>query len=264
MSNFPKVYYFKRYMQRKTQVKIMNIIEHVESSESKEDFKKKISELTKREIKLIEMRTRGQSRNELWFHYRRGVITATLSRRISHAIKKGGGERNVKINAAITKLQRKQLWFPAITWGRLNEQNGINEFLKKFKRKHYDVSIIQPGLLLYETCPFIGGSADALVTCSCCGRFILEVKCPYSLRNQNPIIDGHKLPYLSDDLKLRKNHVYFSQIQTYLALFGISKAFLAVWTPLETLIVEVDADKTYWDKLKDDMVKYYYNNYLQF
>ena len=33
---------------------------------------------------------------------------------------------------------------------------------------------------------FIGASSDAVVSCSCCGKGVLQIKCPYSIANQIP------------------------------------------------------------------------------
>lgn len=51
---------------------------------------------------------------------------------------------------------------------------------------HKDVKAEPCGLFLMQKKYFVGASPDAVVSCSCCGEGILEIKCPYSIENQIP------------------------------------------------------------------------------
>ena len=59
--------------------------------------------------------------------------------------------------------------------------------------------IIQ-GTCIWPCChtayPFLGASPDGLVCCSCCGKGLLEIKCPYSIRDRDPgmVTGGDFLP----------------------------------------------------------------------
>ena len=64
---------------------------------------------------------------------------------------------------------------------------------------------------------FIGASSDAVVSCSCCGKGVLQIKCPYSIANQIP--SGSNLTNLrkttvDGKVKLVISHPYYSQVQT--------------------------------------------------
>ena len=248
-------------MIKKRQDSLLNVAQLISTSRTRQEFLNKLQNITLRELWMIERRTRGQSRNVNWFHYRKSIITATLSYRIANAVKRG--EESERINTAITKIESVQLFYPAITYGRENEQNGIDSFIKIFKTKHFDVRVIQPGLCLDKTCLIIGGSADAIVICSCCGPSILEIKCPYSLRNDRALKDGNKLVYLDENFKLRTKTSYYYQIQTYLGIYGFEKAYLGVWTPKDILIIDIEFDKHFWVNLKRELCMYYFNSYLK-
>ena len=161
----------------------------IELSNDIDDFTKRLHGLTFREINAISKRTEGQSSNALWYFYRKSIITATLTKRISSS-----EEENWKINAAITKIRSVQLFYPSIRFGRDNEKNGIQSFMRDFRKRHYNAEYSQPGLRLHPKYRFIGGSCDALLHCDCCGPTLLEVKCAYSLRDTKNIKKDAKQP----------------------------------------------------------------------
>ena len=88
-------------MRKKARDELVNITRLIETSQNVHEFNIKLQNITIRDLHTIESRTRGQSNNSNWYYYRKGVITATLAQRISHAVKTG---RSEKINAAISKI----------------------------------------------------------------------------------------------------------------------------------------------------------------
>ena len=74
--------------------------------------------------------------------------------------------------------------------------------------------------VLTKTLPFsntvtlhlVGASPDGLVSCTCCGNGILEIKCPYSVRNSLPT-DVSYITKTNVGYNLSKKHDYFYQVQ---------------------------------------------------
>ena len=67
------------------------------------------------------------------------------------------------------------------------------------------------------------GGHDAVVSCGCCGKGLLEIKCPYSIANQIPC--EINLTYLRKSaVKGKVNlvciHPYYSQVQTQMGVTG--------------------------------------------
>ena len=85
--------------------------------------------------------------------------------------------------------------------------------------QHDDFTMSSSGFVLNPEWPHLGASPDGIVNCSCCGRGVLEVKCPYTHRYnsvqdiardsssclQTSDTDGS--PYLDHD------HAYYYQVQ---------------------------------------------------
>ena len=258
---FPPLFKFKHYMIKKKQNELTNIAQIIKKAQSKKELLYYINNITVRDIKKIERRTVGQSSNTNWFYYRRGVITGTTTYRIVNAVKKG--KENENINNAISKLYNQQLFYPAIKYGRDNEQNAIDAFTKIIRPKHHGLKIKQVGLRLDHNHPYIGGSADGEVQCLCCKNMILEVKCPFSIKDHSVKTHGHQLAYLNDKLELRKNHYYYYQIQTYLGIYGYDKAYFCIWTKKDTHIIIIEYDHQLWLNMKSNLCKYYFDFYLK-
>ena len=51
------------------------------------------------------------------------------------------------------------------------------------KEGHIDFEITKSGLIIDPIYPFMGASPDGLVSCTCCGHGVLEVKCPFSCKD---------------------------------------------------------------------------------
>ena len=42
------------------------------------------------------------------------------------------------------------------------------------------------GTVISEEYPFLSASPDLQVSCECCGTGLVEIKCPYSIRDKSP------------------------------------------------------------------------------
>lgn len=90
---------------------------------------------------------------------------------------------------------------------------------------------------------------------------IVEVKHPYSLRNQK-IDDCLSKPnfYLERRdrrLRLKKDRNYMYQIQGNLAISGRKKCYFIVWTTEETLIEEIEFDPEMWKTMLPLIEEFY-------
>ena len=61
------------------------------------------------------------------------------------------------------------------------EINAVNKFCEIFSNSHKNAQLVECGLFLDKMHPYIGASPDRMVTCDCCPKACVEVKCPYSM-----------------------------------------------------------------------------------
>ena len=52
------------------------------------------------------------------------------------------------------------------------------------KDTHTEFRVSDSGLVINPQWPCFGASPDGIVSCKCCGRGVLEIKCPYCHRNK--------------------------------------------------------------------------------
>ena len=92
------------------------------------------------------------------------------------------------------------------------------------------------GFIVDQESPFLGASPDSLVECTCCGRGVLEVKCPFRAKEAyslEQVAEEHKdfclqlLP--SKTLKHSRNHAYYLRCQ--LQIYTTKRAYcdFVVW-----------------------------------
>ena len=60
------------------------------------------------------------------------------------------------------------------------------EYVRLMKGNHDSFEVTPAGLWVNPKAPHLGASPDGLIFCSCCGSGVLEVKCPYSVRETIP------------------------------------------------------------------------------
>ena len=76
----------------------------------------------------------------------------------------------------------------ATTWGCEHEAIARMAYIKMASTMHENFEYCDSGLFVSKDLPFIGASPDGIVQCSCCGHGIgvLEIKCPYCIREEDP------------------------------------------------------------------------------
>ena len=56
---------------------------------------------------------------------------------------------------------------------------------KKKVSKHRNFEVSDSGLVIHPSYPLMGSSPDSFVECDCCGRGVIEVKCPFSCKQES-------------------------------------------------------------------------------
>lgn len=140
----------------------------------------------------------------------------------------------------------------AIEWGINNEANAIRKFTEAT-----GLEVIPCGIFLH-TSGIIGASPDGLVN----EDAIIEVKCPFRLRNATAeeVIMDPKYCFRGTS-ELDKNHEYYHQIQGQLFLTNRSLCYLVIWTTVDVIICLVQADPQ-WANNIQTLYSFYYNVFL--
>ena len=83
----------------------------------------------------------------------------------------------------------------------------------------YGTEVTTCGMFISREKPLFAASPDGLIES---GQILLEIKCPFSLRDVDLNAPNAKItvPFLDSQLSLRKSHQYFYQIQLGMFVTG--------------------------------------------
>ncbi len=88
----------------------------------------------------------------------------------------------------------------------------------------------------------MGASPDGIVNCEGCGNGVVETKCPYSCTDKSFLepCDGQSfcLERCSDTYKLKKDHLYYYQIQAQMEICRSTYGNFVVWHEYELIVKE--------------------------
>ena len=73
---------------------------------------------------------------------------------------------------------------------------------------------------------------DGLCVCKCCPDMVLEIKCPHSIKDMTIEEGWSTTDFLekTDKIQLKRQHKYYTQVQSQLALTKCKKSYFVVWT----------------------------------
>ena len=208
--------------------------------------------ISKDERIQVEIATRDQQANPLWKEARIGRLTAS----------KFGNIVRRKINTEPDNLLKYLLDYTlsftnaAVLWGRDHEQIAIDAYLLQVRRNHPPLTIVRNGFIINEHYPHLGATPDGLVYCPHCKPYhgIIEVKCPYSLRDLHPLEAAKHSNFFCEldchgGLKLKRSHAYYFQVQGQLAISKRSWCHFIVWTNKGLQYETIHYDKELWENV---------------
>lgn len=180
------------------------------------------------EIIKIERRTRKNKK--LWHYVRKTRITASIAKNvISTCRTKRFATSFLKNHIRCVELRSK-----AIVWGLSHEHCALKDYCALLGCD--PATFLKCGTLIDEERKYISATPDAIEKDK---RVIVEIKCPYSVRNEQP----EKVSYLAGG-KLHRNHAYYVQVQLQMHVTKVHTCDFVVWT-LKGIYIEsiaYDAD----------------------
>ena len=205
--------------------------------------------ISQEQADAVEAHTCGQSASRLWYRYRAGRITASRMKAICHTDMMSPSKSLI---LAICNPSAVRFSSKATEWGCKHENVARESYIDLMKGKHQDFFVEEAGLFIHPQFPHLGATPDGILSCACCGVGVLEIKCPYCVRNE-PLSDERKnfcLQMTEDgELRLSKNHMYYYQVQTQIHVCSKDFADFVVWTQKDVHIERVMADEEFWSRV---------------
>ncbi|KAH9361471.1 hypothetical protein HPB48_004586 [Haemaphysalis longicornis] len=166
--------------------------------------------ITEQACESIESRTRSQALSANCYAYRTGRVTASKLYDVCHTRLESPLASLLK---TICMPHADKPSTPPMKYGREKDAEALLKYKSLSEKQHEDVNFKEAGLFVRTEHVYLGATPDLLVECSCCGASVVEVKCPWKVK------DGQLSDLLSDkngcvtevdgELELKKTHRYY-------------------------------------------------------
>ena len=118
-------------------------------------------------------------------------------------------------------------------FGCQHERDARATYIAVQEQQHSNWATKEAGFCINPSYPFIGASPDGWVECLCCGKGLVEIKCPLCL-------EGKKIENMGSNFCLGKNagdvvstlkrdHAYYYQVQVQMHVSGRRYCDFVVW-----------------------------------
>jgi len=124
-------------------------------------------------------------------------------------------------------------------YGKDNESTAVNNFVIDIRRQIPDIHVHSTGFRVNKEYPQLGCSPDGIAV----NRdeiALIEVKCPWTLRNSKPIdfatclsktqLHSFCLAVSDGVISLKRNRKYFFQVQMQMCVMGVSQCYFIIWS----------------------------------
>ena len=204
----------------------------------------------------LEAKTVGQANNTLWKDSRLNRLTASNFGLIC--------KRRVvteKFTKSVLTEVNDLSHVPAIKYGRENETRARERYTKYMANAGYNIKVLQSGLVVNPSFPWLGASPDGKIIDSKAGLGLLEIKCPMSFRDIDPLdacsdntfycrlVDGKPM--------LKRGHTYYYQIQGQMGTCGAQWCDFVVYTKKGMIVSRVKFEEDFWFDMFTKLTNFY-------
>ncbi|XP_063217698.1 uncharacterized protein LOC134540509 [Bacillus rossius redtenbacheri] len=208
-------------------------------------------ELTVQERNDLEVQTRDQGSSQLWMKERRKRVTASFFGRVCKM------RENTSCKVTVEAIVYSRVLENAATiHGLANERIAVA--LYEEQTGH---TVKQCGLFVDLQHCFLAASPDGLVD----EDGLVEVKCPYSARELNPLDAAMQLKtffcrVVDGELCLNRSHNYYYQVQGQLHITRRKWCDFVVWTTKGISIERIVRDDCFWlEKMESKLLRFFNN-----
>ena len=186
--------------------------------------------LTSDAVKAVEEATKEQTKSKMSFSQRAGRITASKFKAAARTDLSQPSQSLIRYICYPESLHFKS---KATEWGCVHERDALTAYQHQEEPNHSGFKMLSSGLVLSTEYPHMGSSPDSIVKCDCCGKRVVEVKCPFSCKNKaflaatsEPTFFLHET---NGSFTLKREHAYYYQIQLQMKICGTKFGDFVVW-----------------------------------
>ena len=203
--------------------------------------------VTTAQAKRVEYLTRDQAKSKYWYRYRAGRVTAS---KLKATAQTKLAQPSLSLIKAISYPEHHKFHTQSTKWGCEHERTAREAYLKMSADQHLNLTVSDSGFIIHPQYPHLGATPDGCIQCDCCGRGVLEIKCPYSCRNTGFLLGSAKSSFCLNttpegNFVLDKTHAYHYQIQLQMKLSDVTYGDFVVWSESELAILKVTLDEDF-------------------
>ena len=196
-------------------------------------YSRTLLRMSSKEREVVSTNTVGQSSVLEWYEQRKGRLTASKFLQICNKTEHLQNSSSVDADSLISSIldYKPAPNTAALKHGRSMELHVKASFVSLAHKAHYKFKSSEAGLVVMKDKAFIAVSPDLEIECLCCGKGLVEIKCPYSIRDTVPTVDNLKyLHTVNGKVQLKQNPEYFYQIQGQMGATGRKYCNLSIFT----------------------------------
>ena len=222
-----------------------------------DEFMCSITSLDYTEFENVSSQTVSQHMSPEWHKQRQGRITAS---NVHDTFTKMNTINKSEPNSVSTKSLCDRLMgdsgpphnLAATKYGRRMEERAAKTYLKI--NSHNNLKSTKPGLTVMKGIPYLAASNDLSVECDCCGKGVVEIKCPFSASHTTPSSETVSYLVRGEDGQdhLKKNTQYYDQMQMQMAVSGCDWGDFFVYSVHGNLTDRVPFDLARWKVLQEN------------
>ena len=149
----------------------------------------------------------------------------------------------------------------AIRYGVSNESKAANRYAEYMNDIGNNIQVLECGVIISNAMPWLAASPDRRVIDKEFGYGLVEIKCPFTLRNLTPeeacsdpsfychLIDGKP--------ELKKDHHYYYQVQGQLGLSGLKWCDFVVYFQKGLIVQRIKFDELFWKSMIVKLTNFY-------
>lgn len=232
-------YYFRPEYRHLSEKELLDIAKTIEIN------------LTMDDIRFIEEITQERKKSWYWQKLRAGRVTES---KLKSVCKASLSNPDKSLLTEICYPEKCAFPSEAVMYKNEVEQSALSSFTSQMEKIHKNFKCKTVGLILDPNCAFFAASPNALCSCSCCGEYLVEIKCPFVLSQKNSSIE-HLLrmeePFMevvNGTYCLKKDHDYYYESQMQMALSKHKFLYFYIWSPRFRIMNKIYFNSLFWSE----------------
>ncbi|XP_077561085.1 uncharacterized protein LOC144175895 [Haemaphysalis longicornis] len=199
--------------------------------------------------RALEKATRDQAKSTTWFAFRAGRVTASNARSACHT---SLTQPSLSLVKRMCYPEASTFSSRATEWVHSKEDVARRQFVSTVSSSHINFECTASGLHICSEYPFLAASFDGVITCECCGKGALEIKCPYTAQCVADVCSGKQGILTKGSggrLQLNRGHQYFYQVQVQMFATHLRYCAFVMWTVQDCHIERIQFDCAFCNKI---------------